>query len=109
VFNQRIVQERKIVTAAGVSAGIDLALFLAGQIAGDTTAQAIQLLIEYDPEPPTTAAASAKPATVKRQALALTAREATHLLTTDPQVLVREAGAIAPLLWNQAVRRARRS
>jgi transcriptional regulator GlxA family with amidase domain len=49
---QRFVQQGKIVTAAGVSAGIDMALFLAGQIAGDTVAQAIQLGIEYDPQPP---------------------------------------------------------
>jgi putative intracellular protease/amidase len=49
---RRVVQQGKIVTAAGVSAGIDMALFLAGQIAGDTVAQAIQLGIEYDPQPP---------------------------------------------------------
>ena len=42
----------KIVTAAGVSAGIDMALALASAIAGDTVAQAIQLGIEYDPQPP---------------------------------------------------------
>ena len=39
-------------TAAGVSAGIDMGLSLAGTIAGDTVAQAIQLGIEYDPQPP---------------------------------------------------------
>ena len=42
----------KIVTAAGVSAGIDLALWLAGEIAGRERAEAIQLTIEYDPQPP---------------------------------------------------------
>ncbi len=42
----------KIVTAAGVSAGIDMALTLAAEIAGPEVAQAIQLGIEYDPEPP---------------------------------------------------------
>jgi putative intracellular protease/amidase len=41
-----------IVTAAGVSAGIDMALWLAGQIAGEEVAKAIQLGIEYDPQPP---------------------------------------------------------
>ncbi len=50
--NQRIVRAGKIVTAAGVSAGIDLALFLAGEIAGRERAEAIQLYIEYDPQPP---------------------------------------------------------
>jgi len=37
---------------AGVSAGIDLALWLAGEIAGRERAEAIQLFIEYDPHPP---------------------------------------------------------
>src|SRR5262249_51915346 len=49
---QRIVRSGKIVTAAGVSAGIDLALWLAGEIAGRERAEAIQLTIEYDPQPP---------------------------------------------------------
>jgi putative intracellular protease/amidase len=49
---RRVVAQGKIVTAAGVSSGTDMALWLAGQIAGDTVAQAIQLGIEYDPQPP---------------------------------------------------------
>jgi putative intracellular protease/amidase len=49
---ERVVRDGKYVTGAGVSAGIDMALTLAGIIAGDTTAQAIQLGIEYDPRPP---------------------------------------------------------
>jgi transcriptional regulator GlxA family with amidase domain len=49
---ERVVLDGKYVTAAGVSAGIDMGLALAGRIAGDQTAQAIQLVIEYDPEPP---------------------------------------------------------
>jgi transcriptional regulator GlxA family with amidase domain len=50
--DERIVRSGKIVTAAGVSAGIDLALWLAGEIAGREQAEAIQLIIEYDPHPP---------------------------------------------------------
>ncbi|MCG8348003.1 MAG: DJ-1/PfpI family protein [Chloroflexales bacterium] len=50
--DQRYVQDGKIITAAGVWAGIDMALYLASQIAGDEVAQAIQLLMEYDPQPP---------------------------------------------------------
>jgi transcriptional regulator GlxA family with amidase domain len=50
--DERIVRSGKIVTAAGVSAGIDLALWLAGEIAGRERAEAIQLTIEYDPHPP---------------------------------------------------------
>ena len=48
----RVVIEDKIVTAAGVSAGIDMALTLAAMEAGEDEARAIQLVIEYDPEPP---------------------------------------------------------
>jgi putative intracellular protease/amidase len=49
---QRVVEQGKIITAAGVSSGIDMALVLVARIAGDLTAQAIQLGIEYDPQPP---------------------------------------------------------
>jgi putative intracellular protease/amidase len=50
--SERVVIDGKYVTAAGVSAGIDMALDLSGRIAGAATAQAIQLMIEYDPRPP---------------------------------------------------------
>jgi transcriptional regulator GlxA family with amidase domain len=49
---ERVVFDGKYATAAGVSAGIDMALALAARVAGDTVAQAIQLGIEYDPQPP---------------------------------------------------------
>ncbi len=49
---ERVVQHGRIVTAAGVSSGIDMALWLVQQINGDEVAQAVQLGIEYDPEPP---------------------------------------------------------
>ena len=49
---RRVVEQGKIVTAAGVSSGIDMGLVLAAKIAGDDVAQAIQLYIEYDPQPP---------------------------------------------------------
>jgi transcriptional regulator GlxA family with amidase domain len=48
----RVVFEGKVVTAAGVSSGIDMALRLVNEIAGEQVAQAIQLGIEYDPDPP---------------------------------------------------------
>ena len=47
-------------TAAGVSSGIDMALRLAQLIAGDDVAQAVQLSIEYDPQPPVDAGSPAK-------------------------------------------------
>jgi len=49
---ERIVRSGKIVTAAGVSAGIDLGLWLVSEIAGREQAEVIQLFIEYDPKPP---------------------------------------------------------
>jgi putative intracellular protease/amidase len=49
---ERVVFDGKLVTGAGVSAGIDMALTLAARIAGERVAQAIQLGIEYDPQPP---------------------------------------------------------
>jgi putative intracellular protease/amidase len=49
---RRVVEQGKVITAAGVSSGIDMALTLAARIAGDDYAQAIQLGIEYDPQPP---------------------------------------------------------
>ena len=49
---ERTVQRGKVITAAGVSAGIDMGLRLAQLIAGETVAKAIQLSVEYDPDPP---------------------------------------------------------
>jgi len=57
---QRVVFDGKYVTGAGVSAGIDMALTLAERIAGPEVAQAIQLGIEYDPQPPFDAGAPEK-------------------------------------------------
>ncbi len=60
VGDRRVIPQGKVVTAAGVSAGIDMALWLAAQIAGDDIAKAIQLGIEYDPQPPFDAGSTAK-------------------------------------------------
>jgi transcriptional regulator GlxA family with amidase domain len=48
----RYVEDGKVITAAGVSAGIDMALYLVGREVGPEVAQAVQLGIEYDPDPP---------------------------------------------------------
>jgi putative intracellular protease/amidase len=56
---RRVVVQGKVVTAAGVSSGIDMALTLAARIAGEPVAQAIQLGIEYDPQPPFSAGSPA--------------------------------------------------
>lgn len=56
----RAVESGKVVTAAGVSAGIDMALRLVQRVVGDDLARGIQLGIEYDPDPPFDAGAPEK-------------------------------------------------
>jgi transcriptional regulator GlxA family with amidase domain len=65
----RVVERGKIITAAGVSAGIDMALVLAERMAGRDTAEAIQLAIEYDPQPPFDSGAPEKAADHVRDAV----------------------------------------
>lgn len=50
--DERVVVRGKVVTAAGVSSGIDMALTLAAEICDATEAQVLQLQMEYDPRPP---------------------------------------------------------
>ena len=68
--DERVVvdEEHHVMTAAGVSSGIDMALVLAERLSDTTTAQAIQLVIEYDPQPPhdTGALGKASPDVVRR-------------------------------------------
>lgn len=52
VMDERYVHEGKIITSAGVSAGIDMALYLTALICGEEMAEMIQLSVEYDPQPP---------------------------------------------------------
>jgi putative intracellular protease/amidase len=59
---RRVVEQGKVITAAGVSSGIDMALTLVANIAGPEVAQAIQLGIEYDPQPPFDSGSTAKAA-----------------------------------------------
>ena len=68
---RRVVEQGKVMTAAGVSAGIDMALTLTARIAGDELAQAIQLGIEYDPAPPFN---SGSPATASARLVELVRR-----------------------------------
>jgi putative intracellular protease/amidase len=64
---RRVVEQGKVITAAGVSSGIDMGLTLAARIAGRDVAEAIQLGIEYDPQPPFGAGSveKARPETVE--------------------------------------------
>lgn len=100
VSDQRVVHEGKIVTAAGVSAGIDLGLWLYGQIAGDAKAKAVQLVIEYDPQPPYDSGHMSK-------ASAATKATASALLTLDT-VKQGQLAPTAALLWTTAIQRVRR-
>ena len=59
---ERVVvdEEHHVITAAGVSSGIDMALVLAERLTDRTTAEAVQLVIEYDPQPPVDAGSLSK-------------------------------------------------
>ncbi|MFD7642105.1 DJ-1/PfpI family protein [Kitasatospora sp. NPDC059795] len=74
--DERVVFDGKYATAAGVSSGIDLGLHLVGRICDPETAQGIQLLTEYDPQPPYTAGSpkTAPPAVVEAVRAGFTAR-----------------------------------
>ncbi|HKD76058.1 MAG TPA: DJ-1/PfpI family protein, partial [Ktedonobacterales bacterium] len=92
--DERIVHAGKVVTAAGVSAGIDLALWLASQIAGRERAEAIQLVIEYDPRPPFNAGHKGK------------ASEETHRLAKKmmDERMPREQSRLVPkIAWRRFV------
>jgi putative intracellular protease/amidase len=85
--SRRVVEQGKIITAAGVSSGIDMALTLAARIAGDEAAQAIQLGIEYDPQPPFSAGSprTAPPDVVERVRQRMRARLQTQAAATAGQ------------------------
>jgi putative intracellular protease/amidase len=74
---RRVVERGKVITAAGVSSGIDMGLLLAARIANDEVAKAIQLGIEYDPEPPFDSGSlrTASPETVALVRATIAARE----------------------------------
>ena len=58
---ERVVRDGRLITGGGVTSGIDAALVLAAEIAGDTEARAIQLTLEYDPQPPFDAGHPSRP------------------------------------------------
>src|ERR1700742_3238952 len=95
VNDERIVRQDNIITCAGVSAGLDLALWLAGEIAGERRAKAIQLAIESDPQPPFDCGHMSK-------ASASTKAAATALLSRD-SVNPANLSASAKLAWGQAL------
>ena len=102
VGDERIVDAGgRIVTAAGVSAGIDLGLWLAGRIAGEAKAKAIQLSMEYDPQPPFDSGHMSKAsAATKATATAMMGRQ-----LATPASLAASTG----LLWDAALARVRQA
>ena len=56
-----MVERGKVITAAGVSAGIDMALTLLARMHGPQLAEGVQLAIEYDPQPPSAPGHRRKP------------------------------------------------
>lgn len=100
VGDERIVQAGDgIVTCAGVSAGIDLGLWLAGRLGGEDRAKAIQLSMEYDPQPPFDSGHLSKAsAKTKATATALMGRELMNPTQLKATTLV---------LWDQAIRAVR--
>ncbi|MGW0248455.1 DJ-1/PfpI family protein [Nocardia goodfellowii] len=101
--DQRIVRSGRIATAAGVSAGIDLALWLIGELCGPERAQAVQLDIEYDPRPPYDAGHPDKASPAVRR-----------LALSDQLKLVPTSGMVAEIacslpvvLWGNILRRIR--
>jgi transcriptional regulator GlxA family with amidase domain len=86
---ERVVVEGKVITAAGVSAGIDMALTLAGRLAGEDEAQALQLVIEYDPRPPYDSGSLEKAAPQTHQ-------RATEILTRGVEQPIASSARAAP-------------
>ncbi|WP_120633835.1 DJ-1/PfpI family protein [Ruegeria sp. EL01] len=97
--SDRIVQDGKIWTAAGVSAGLDLALALIEKIEGRPTAEKIQLLIEYDPQPTLDAGHMSKAS----EAVSKAAKEDIKRLSRNPMTPI----ALFKLIWRKALLRAR--
>ena len=65
---ERVVRDRNRITGGGVTAGIDFGFVLAAELAGETTARRLQLIMEYDPAPPFDSGApeEARPADLAR-------------------------------------------
>lgn len=98
--DERIVQSGKIITASGVSAGIDLGLYLVGEVCGRERAERIQLLIEYDPQPPFDAGHPKKAS----EMILAAAREEMLARSKNPRNLI----SIPLVLWRRAIRKIRR-
>ncbi|MEE6138191.1 DJ-1/PfpI family protein [Mycobacterium sp. 050128] len=95
VSDERVVRQDNVITSAGVSAGLDLAFRLAAEIGGEGRAKAIQLAIEYDPQPPFDSGHMSK-------ASATTKAAATALLSKD-SAKPANLKATTMIAWDQAL------
>lgn len=88
---ERVVERGKVVTGAGVTAGLDMALLLTARIAGPEVAQAIQLGLEYDPQPPFDAGSPEKASAeiVELVRTVVTAQEAEALAEIEAETAAR--------------------
>jgi len=88
---QRVVRDGNVITGGGVTAGIDFALTVVAEVAGDEAARRVQLAIEYDPAPPfrSGSPASADPA------LVAAVREAAAARQREREALVRRVAGAA--------------
>jgi len=93
------VKSGKIVTAAGVSAGIDLGLFIVGELCGQERAEVIQLLIEYDPQPPF---GSGHPSKASKAVLDITRAEMLERAKNP-----RNAISVPLIMWRNVLERVR--
>lgn len=87
---ERIVRDRNRISGGGVTAGIDFGLALAAELAGEEVARTIQLMLEYDPQPPFDSGSPrrADPALVD----ALRARQAPRLQRVEAAISIYEGG-----------------
>ena len=91
----RIVRDGKVATAAGVSAGLDLGLWLVGEIAGRDHAEMVQLYIEYDPQPPYD---SGHPSKARKEITDRAFKLSRKIAFTPSQM-----GAVAVVAWRQTL------
>ena len=101
---KRIVECDKIITAAGVSAGIDLALHLVARLLGDEKARMAQLLIEYDPQPPFDSGHMSK---AEHHLANLARSRMTRVATMNPRHIVSIPKLVLKQ-WQRVLRRSRR-
>ncbi len=100
--DKRIVREGKVVTAAGVSAGLDFALWLAAELEDRDHAEAMQLGIEYDPQPPFDSGHMSKASAKTKALVAVIAKR-----TVTPREVGAEVAAGTRLAWSRTLQKVR--